>query len=214
MPIADTNALTPVVRIPRPEEHLEAAFHTHGYQQEALVVEYTRIRKQELAKVGEAEVEEFNGQMAEFDVKQFLSTDEARRKASQELAKNSTSPIVSKETQIAVLKQLVQDFFKGKKRSGLTAHTALKAMELLNKMCGYDAPVEQKLTHEHKVTAIPVIQTPFVGTLPPLNVIDVPDSDIHNHGRITIAIADEVADEISPETAAETQNAENDLTLF
>jgi hypothetical protein len=176
-------APTPVERIPTVEEHLEAAFHTHGYQQEAMAEEYLRVRREALAKIDE----DLNADDAFFDVKDFLSKDESRRKAAMALANNATSPIVSRETQVAMLKQLIQDFFRGKKRAGLSALTALKAAELINKMCGYDAPVEQKLTHEHKVMVMPVISQAFTGELPPLRVTDVNDDD--GRGMTSIASA-------------------------
>lgn len=159
-----------------------------------MVEEYRRIRNEALAKIDE----EVTDPDALFDVKQFLSTDEARRKAAMRLANDSSSPVVSKETQIAFFKQMIQDFMRGKKRPGLSALTAMKAGELINKMCGYDAPEKQEITHEHKVTALPVISAPFKGDLPILKVQDIGDEN----GAITsIAVGD-----VSPENS--------DLTLF
>jgi len=188
---------TPVERIPTIEEHLEAAFTFHGVHQEAMVDEYLRVRREALALIGE----EVTSADAELDVRQFLSTNEVRRKAAMMLADGAANPVVSRETQMSVLKQLIQDFYRGKKRPGLSALTMLRAVELLNKMCGYDAPVKQEVTHEHKILQMPVIQTPFKGELPPLRVIDIDDGN----GTIT-SIATGDSEEINP--------AENDLTLF
>ena len=193
-----TNAiLTPAVsRIPTAEEHLEAAFNTHGYQQEAMVAEYQRIRNKAISEFEE----EVDDPDALLDVREFLSKDESRRKAAMKLANDANAPIVSRETQVAFFKQLIQDFMRNKKRPGLSALTALKAGELLNKMCGYDAPVEQKITHEHKVSTLPVIQQPFKGELPPLKVMDIGNDD----GTIT-----SVAHGIEPET-----EIDSDLNIF
>ncbi len=171
-----------VERVSTATEQLEASFASHGYQMEDMQQEYLRIRRNALSKIDE----EFEEADAEFDVRCFLSTDEKRRAAANKLAMDSTSPIVSKQTQMAVLKQLIQDYFRNKKRPGLTALTALKAVELLNKMTGYDAPIEQTVSHEHKVIAMPVAQEVFKGELPPLDVIDIPDEN-YNNNRTTIA---------------------------
>jgi len=168
-----TQTLTPTTRIPRVDEHLEAVFQSHGYQQEALVAEYARVRKEALAKIGE----ELTESQAYFDVRQFLSTDEVKLKASRQLAEDANSPIVSKQTQVAILKNMIQEYNRGKKRPGLSAITVLKAVELISKICGYDAPIKQEIKAEHKVTCLPVIQTPFKGQLPPLLVQDIASDD-------------------------------------
>jgi len=160
-------------RIPSALEHLEAAFSTHGFQQEEMHSEYLRVRKAALDKIGE----DLKTEEAYLDVRNFINQPDNIRKASQVLAQNASSPVVSKETQLAVLKQMMMDFMRGKKRPGLSALTALKAAEIINKMCGFDAPIEQKLTHEHKVTCLPVIEQPYKGELPPLKVIDVGEDD-------------------------------------
>jgi hypothetical protein len=184
--------LTPTTRIPRVDEHLEAVFQSHGYQQEALVAEYARVRKEALAKIGE----ELTESQAYFDVKAFLSTDAVKRKAAQALAENSQSPIVSKETNLAILKQLIQDFYKGKKRPGLSAITVLKAVELINKMTGYESPIKQEIKAEHRVTCLPVIQTPFVGQLPILRVVDLAAED----GTVTsVSLGDRDEPAVDPE---------------
>ena len=166
-----TQTLTPTTRIPRVDEHLEAVFQSHGYQQEEFINEYARVRREALSQVDE----ELTESQAYFDVRQFLSTDEAKRKAAQSLAENANSPIVSKETNIAILKQMIQDFNRGKKRAGLSAITVLKAVELINRMTGYDAPIKQEIKAEHRVTCLPVIQAPFKGELPVLRVVDIGD---------------------------------------
>ncbi len=165
--------LTPTTRIPRVDEHLEAVFESHGYQQEELVMEYARVRREALSKIDES----LSDHQALFDVRQFLSTDAVKRKAAQALAENSQSPIVSKETNLAILKQLIQDFYKGKKRPGLSAITVLKAVELINKMTGYESPIKQEIKAEHTVTCLPVIQAPFKGQLPILKVVDLATED-------------------------------------
>lgn len=181
------SALTNTTRIPPSQEHLEAVFESHGFVQEEMIQEYARVRREALAQIDE----ELNDSQAYFDVRQFLSTDEARLKATRSLAYTAMSPVVSKETQTAVLKQLIQDFNRGKKRPGLNALSVLKAVELLNKMLGYDAPIKQEIKAEHKVTVLPVIQAPFRGELPPLRVNDLAAED----GSITsIAISDNEVD--------------------
>lgn len=158
---------------PTPTETLEAIFSTHGYQKEVLVQEYVKARQ----KAAEDYQVELDTENAEFDVNAFLSSDEAKRQAAMRLASDAVSPVVSRETQMAVLKQLIQDFFRGKKRVGLSALTVMKAVELLNKMTGYEAPVKQEITHDHKINVFPVISEPFKGELEPLKVCDVQADD-------------------------------------
>lgn len=182
-----TTTLTPTTRIPPSQEHLEAVFQSHGYIQEEMTQEYARVRREALAQIDEQLTES----QAYFDVKQFLSTDEARLKATRQLAEDAQSPIVSKQTNIAILKQMIQDFNRNKKRPGLSAITVLKAVELINKMTGYDAPIKQEIKAEHKVTCLPVIQAPFVGQLPVLRVHDLSDEYGNN---TTVALGDKDPD--------------------
>jgi hypothetical protein len=144
---------------------LDSVFRSHGFQKEAMVQEYLRVRRKAQ--------EDYKQEEAEDDVRNFLSGDNARRDAAARLALDSTSPVVSRETQLAFLKQLILDFTKGKKRPGLSALTALKAVELINKMAAYDAPEKVEHVHEHKVNVLPIIAQPFEGALPPLKVYDV-----------------------------------------
>jgi len=188
MPQSDI-APTPVERIPTAEEHLEAAFASHGYQQEAMTSEYLRVRREALAKIDE----EIDDPDAEFDVRNFLSKDESRRKAAMQLANDAANPVVSRQTQMAILKQLVMDYFRGKKRPGLSALTALQATKMINEMSGYDKLPDQKITHEHKITTLPVIQQPFKGELAPLKVTDISAED----GSV-VSIANGDGDGISP----------------
>jgi len=190
--------VVPVERIPTAEEHFEAAFNSHGIHQESVAEEYKRIRNEALEKIGE----ELTDPMAEFDVRTFLSTNEARRQAAMKLADQATNPIVSRETQIAILKQLVQDFYRGKKRPGLSALTMLKAVELLNKMCGYDAPEKKEVNVNHKIMTLPIVAEPFKGHLPPLKVVDIGDD---SGGVTTLATGES---ELRP------GESEDDLELF
>ena len=187
-----TQALTPTIRIPPSQEHLEAVFQSHGYVQEDFIQEYARVRREALSKIDE----ELTESQAYFDVRQFLSTDEAKRKASQSLAENANSPIVSKETNIAILKSLISDFNRNKKRPGLNALTVLKAVELINRMCSYDSPVKHEIKAEHKVTCLPVIQAPFKGELPVLRVHDLSDEYGNN---ATVALGDKEDETVDPD---------------
>jgi hypothetical protein len=165
--------------------------------------EYLRVRRKALGDAADA----LDEAEAEFDVRNFLSKDETRRKAAMALAENATSPIVSRETQTAILKQLVQDFFRGKKRPGLSTLTVLKAVELINKMTGYDAPVKTEVSHEHKITVFPVISQPFKGELPALRVFDVKNEE---DGIVdAVAVSDR---EISPEQAEVTVEPQPEIT--
>lgn len=166
--------------VPTPEESLEAVFLNHGHQKEVMVSEYIKARQRAL----EHTQEEVDKDELEFDVNAFLSSDEAKRQAAFRLATDAVSPVVSRETQMAVLKQLIQDFFRGKKRVGLSTLTVLKAVELLNKMTGYEAPQKVEVEHDHKINVFPVISEPFKGELEPLKVVDVqeisPDGQASN----------------------------------
>lgn len=187
-----TATLTPTTRIPRVDEHLEAVFQSHGYVQEEMIAEYARVRREALAQIDETLTES----QAYFDVKQFLSTDEVRLKATRQLAEDANSPIVSKQTNIAILKQMIQDFNRNKKRPGLSAITVLKAVELINRMCSYDSPVKQEISMEHKVTCLPVIQAPFVGQLPVLKVVDI--SDEYGNSN-TVSLGDKEDETVDPD---------------
>ena len=168
-----TTALSTQKPTPTVEETLEGVFLSHGYQQEAMMQEYLRVRR----KAQDDSQKELDPDELEFDVRSFLSKDETRRKAAMKLASDATNPVVSRETQMAVLKQLVQDYFRGKKRPGLGALTVMKAVELLNKMGGYEAPEKVEHTHEHKVAVLPIVGQAFTGSLPPLQVSDVHDEE-------------------------------------
>lgn len=184
--------LTPTTRIPPSQEHLEAVFESHGYVQESVMMEYARVRREALAQIDES----LSDPQVYLDVKAFLSTDEVKLKASRKLAEESQSPIVSKETQTAILKQLIIDFNRGKKRPGLSAITVLKAVELLNKMYSYESPVKQEISMEHKVTCLPVIQAPFVGQLPILKVVDI--SDEYGNSN-TVSLGDKEYETVDPD---------------
>jgi len=166
-----TTALT--IQQPDLERTLESVFSSHGYQQELMASEYLRVRRKALGDAADA-IDEAE---AEFDVRSFLSKDETKRKAAMALAENALSPIVSRETQTAILKQLIVDFNRNKKRPGLNALTVLKAVELINKMAGYDKGEKVEHTHEHKITVFPVISSPFTGTMEKLKVYDVKNEE-------------------------------------
>lgn len=168
---------------PTPEEVLEAVFNSHGVQQETMTMEYIKQRRKALANTEQ----ELDNDQLEFDVREFLSRDESRRKAAMRLAADATNPIVSRETQLAILKQLVSDFYRGKKRPGLNAMTMLKAAELINKMTGYDAPIKQEINVEHKVNVLPIVGEAFKGELEPLRVVDV--LDVTPEGSTTTSVA-------------------------
>jgi len=137
-------------------------------------------------------IDDYNKDNAEFDVTKYLDANEQVIRA--QLQKARASGIVSRETQAAVLKGMILDYQEGKHRKGLGALTALKAVELLNKMTGYEAPVEMKVDHEIKVNVLPIAEKPFTGELPPLMVSDLGGSVIPT-GEVAPDIIDA---EISP----------------
>lgn len=119
----------------------------------------------------------YQRRQAEIEVYGYADTPAAERDALEQIQKMRKSGMVSKGTQIATLKGMILDYENGKYKKGLSALTALKAIELLNKMGGYDVPekVEHKHEHEHEVTigTFPVAEQPFKGELEPLQVTDI-----------------------------------------
>jgi hypothetical protein len=187
-----TSALT--IQQPDIEKTLESVFSSHGYQQEAMSSEYLRVRRKALGDAADA----IDESEAEFDVRSFLSKDETKRKAVMALAENALSPIVSRETQLAILKQLIIDFNRNKKRPGLNALTVMKAVELINKMCGFEKAEKVEHSHEHKITVFPVISQSFKGELSPLKVFDVRNEE---DGIVdAVVLPAEPQTEITPES--------------
>lgn len=148
--------------------NLNAVFKTHGHQKEIMVDQLLKLKQQAANQATEDE-----RQKAELEVTDFLSQPSSQQQAHAKLANDRTSPYVSREAQAAVLKGMILDYEKGRRRPGLSALTVLRAVELLNKMTGYEAPVKQEVTHEHKVNVLPIIGEAFKGELEPLDVIDI-----------------------------------------
>jgi hypothetical protein len=149
------------------QQHLNAVFESHGYQKEAMVDELMRVRSQDIANAQNEKAQ------AEKDLTDFLNEDTTKQKAHRALSENRNSPFVSRDTQAAILKGMILDYEKGRRRPGLSALTVLKAVELLNKMTGYEAPVVQEVHVDHKVNVLPIIGEVFQGHLEPLEVIDI-----------------------------------------
>jgi hypothetical protein len=148
--------------------NLNAVFKTHGHQKEIMVDQLLKLRQQAANQATQDE-----RQQAEQDITDFLSQPSSQQQAHSKLANDRTSPYVSRDAQAAVLKGMILDYEKGRRRPGLSALTVLRAVELLNKMTGYEAPVKQEVTHEHKVNVLPIIGESFKGELEPLDVIDI-----------------------------------------
>jgi len=152
------------------EEHLDAIFQTHGFQKEVMADKLYEVRRKQ--------ADDYTKELAEKDVHDFLETTAAEQDAALRLEHQRKTPIVSRESQLAVLKGMLRDYEKGVRRPGLSAHSVLKAAELINKMTGYEAPIEHKHEVEHKVNVLPIIQAPFKGELEPLEIIDLGDASI------------------------------------
>lgn len=152
--------------------NLNAVFKTHGHQKEIMVDQLLKLKQQAANQATEDACAD-ERQKAELEVTDFLSQPSSQQQAHAKLANDRTSPYVSREAQAAVLKGMILDYEKGRRRPGLSALTVLRAVELLNKMTGYEAPVKQEVTHEHKVNVLPIIGEAFKGELEPLEVIDI-----------------------------------------
>lgn len=107
------------------------------------------------------------------DISDHYSDDVILQEAHKALTKARYSPIVSRSTQAAVLKGMILDYQSGKQRRGLGAISVLKAVELLNRMTGYDAPQQVEIKHDVKVNVFPIVGAAFTGELPPLDIIDI-----------------------------------------
>jgi len=152
--------------------NLDTIFETHGYQKEVMADELYRVRKQN--------ADDYTKEQAEKEVFDYLEQDQATMDAAARLESQRKSPMVSRETQMATLKGMIRDYEKGIRRPGLSAHSVLKAAELLNKMTGYEAPVEHKHEVEHTINVLPVIGESFKGALEPLDIIDLGEVSVAN----------------------------------
>ncbi len=171
--MSDSN--TTVATIPPPPKiglQLDTIFKSHGYQKEVMAEELYKVRKRT--------ADEYTKEQAENDVFNFFELDPSKHEAAKRLATERASPYVSRETQLATLKGMVRDYELGKRRPGLSAISVLKAIELINKMTGYEEPIKIEHKHEHKVDVFPVIGEPFKGELPPLEIIDIGDVTVAN----------------------------------
>lgn len=120
----------------------------------------------------------FSREQAEIEVYGYANSEEGELEALAQIKRLRRSGIVSRTTQLATLKGMVLDYENGVYKKGLTALTVLKAMELLNKMNGYEAPEvhEHKHEHEHEIVTFPVVEQPFKGELEPLQVTDMDEN--------------------------------------
>lgn len=148
-----------------PAKNLDAFLAMSSYQKEDMAAKLHEIR----VKVNTAYSQ--NDAYSEIDT--LLGDADVVNEITTNLKKSRFSPIVSRETQTAVLKGMILDYENGRNRRGLSALTVLKAVELLNKMAGYDAPVKQETTVDHKVHVLPVVGESFTGELPPLDIVDI-----------------------------------------
>lgn len=169
----------PNTQLAKANSNLQNIFGTHGYQKEVMADELFRVRKKQ--------AEEYTKEQADKEVSDFLDTDQATIDAAARLEQQRKTPIVSRESQMALLKGMIRDYEKGVRRPGLSAHSVLKAAELLNKMTGYEQPQEIKVEHEHKINVLPIAAEPFRGELEPLNVIDLGDATIVDSGPLQTA---------------------------
>jgi len=156
-----------------PAETFDRLLSVSGYQKETMVEKLFELRKANNAAI--------TMDQAEDEVDAYYSTDLILEEAHKTLSRARHSPIVSRETQTAFLKGMLLDFTNGKKRRGLGAMSALKAVELLNRMTGYDAPQEIKVKHDHVVNVFPVVGEGFTGELPPLDIIDIDSTVVLDH---------------------------------
>ena len=71
---------------------------------------------------------------------------------------------------LATLKGLLLDYHNNVPRPGLDAKIIPKVIEIINRMQGFDAPIQVETKSEHKILVFPVTQDSFKGDLPPLDL--------------------------------------------
>lgn len=184
---------------------LDSIFPSHGFQKEVMVDELYRLRKQH--------ADDYTKELAEKEVFNYLEGDPVKQTAAQRLAQERASPLVSRETQIATLKGMVRDYELGKRKAGLSAHSVLKAVELLNKMTGYEAPVVVEHNHEIKVNVLPIVAQPFTGEMEPLDIIDIGDANVIATTPTTPTNPDPTPPPDQPQTEANPEQTPPDPTL-
>lgn len=158
-------------------DRLDRILHSAGFQKEEMVRKLYEIRKINNAS--------FSIDDAELEITDFYADDVILEDAAKALNKARYSPLVSRETQTATLKGMILDYQQGKNRKGLGAISVLKAIELLNRMTGYDAPQKVEVAHDVRVNVFPIVGSTFKGELPPLDIIDIEGSVVVTQEDLT-----------------------------
>lgn len=163
---------TPNTDKPTPLENLNNLIALSSHQKEDMVFKLHELRSKNNSAYSITEAED--------DVVHAMTMDAVMDDAHRSLKSARYSPFVSRETQIAVLKGMILDYENGRNRKGLSALTVLKAVELLNKMTGYEAPIKQEVKTSHTVHVLPMVGESFKGEMPPLKIIDIDSTVVMN----------------------------------